>query len=161
MTERLSAVELVQNPAFGSTILWNFIHGFQEESMDRLPNMELMFLVFPIVMHTQTMEVVTSTRVGSGLGKFVANLSVNREDLLALHDRALAMRLFTLESIGTGVASKIVSLDYATATLRANEVKLPKPPERLKANGPAAEKLGRWIARVPANHAFSILQVHP
>jgi len=158
---RLSPVETVQNPAFGSVLLWQFGFGYQRESIDRLPSFELLFLVLPIILHARSLAHVTSTLVGSGLGKFVEKLSESREDLLAIHDRALAMRLLTLQSIGMGVTTGLLSLNYESASVRANDEKLPKAPERTKRHIAGAEKLGAWFARVPIGQTFSILQVHP
>jgi Family of unknown function (DUF6521) len=39
MTEsEISPVALVQNPAFGSLVLWNFGRGFQAEQVGELPS---------------------------------------------------------------------------------------------------------------------------
>jgi len=161
MAHELSPIELVQNPAFGSIVLWHFTKGFQDESVSRLPNLELLFLVFPLVLHARTLEQIGSTFPSSGLGKLVIKLSENREDLLAIHERARSMRLLTLQSVGTALSTEIMSLSYATANMRANEVKIPRQAERNKPHLTGAEKLGRWIARVPASQAFSLLQVYP
>lgn len=157
----LSPVELVQNPALGATILWKFGRGFQEQSVGELPTFELFFLVLPLTLHLRTLEEVRSTQVGSGLGKLVEKLSDDRENLVAVHARVLAMRPLTLESISTAVATKLLTVDHATAKVQAYDVAPPKLPERLKAFLPAADKLGRWFARVPPPQTFSLLQVYP
>lgn len=157
----LSPVEAVQNPAFGAFLLWQFGLGYQRESIDRPPSFELFFLVLPIILHARSLAHVKSTLVGSGLGKFVEKVSETREDLLAIHDRALAMRLLTLQSVGVGVTTQLLSVDYRSALVRSNDAKPPKAPERLKWHIAGAEKLGTWLARVPISQTFSILQVHP
>jgi hypothetical protein len=161
MVDALSPVQLVQNPAFGSVLLWKFVRGYQDESVSHTPNFELLFLVLPLVLHSKSLAHISSTMAGSGLGKFVSKLAEERDELLAIHNRALSMRRLTLQSIGTGVTTKIISLDYATGNVRANEVKLPPTPERIKKHFAGANKLGHWLARLPAGQAFSILQVHP
>jgi hypothetical protein len=160
-TSDLSIVEIVQNRAFGSTVLWQFGRGYQAEAVGKLPTFELFFLALPTLLHSATLEHVISTNQSSGLGKFVSKLGENREDLYAVHARAVAMRPLTLQSIATGVAARLLAVDYATADVRANDVKLPKPTERTKRYYPAAEKLGRWAARLPAGQVFSLLQVYP
>jgi hypothetical protein len=157
----LSPVQIVQNSAFGSVALWKFAQGFQQASLDRLSNFELLFLVLPLVLHARSLAHITSTLQSSGLGKFVEKLGETREDLLAVHDRALAMRLLTLQSIGMGITTRVLSLDYDTGNVRANAIKAPKPPERLKRHLAGAEKLGAWFARISMSQTFSILQVHP
>ena len=161
MREALSPVQLVQNPALGSALLWRFAKSFQEETVSRLVNLETLFLVLPLIFHRATLGQISTTQVGSGLGKMVSKLAEHREDLLAVHDRVLALRHLTLQSVGTGMATKLLSLSYETGNVRANEVKLPRQPERLKLAISGAEKLGRWFARVPADQVFSLLQVHP
>lgn len=157
----MSPVALVQNPAFGSLLLWNFGRGYQAEEIGDLPILTSFFLTLPLVLHGPTMRVIRSTNQSSGLAKFVAKLSEQREQLFAVHDRALAMRSLTLESFGAGISAKLLKVDYDRGVVHANEAKPPPPPERLKHHVASAEKVGRWFARLPANQVFSLLQVEP
>jgi hypothetical protein len=50
----------------------------------------LAFLVLPLVLHRPTLEMINSTRKASGLALFAAKLGEERENLLAVHERALA-----------------------------------------------------------------------
>lgn len=156
---KLSSVDAVQNPALGAVLLWSFGRGFQQEVMGRLPVLHLAFLVLPIVLHRPTLELVSGTFPSSGLGKFIEKFERHREDLMAVHTRTLAMRRLTLEGLSTGVASGLLSIDYATGVLRANDVKLRQPSERIKPYAAAAGKLGHWVARVPPANVFSLLRV--
>jgi hypothetical protein len=157
----ISSVEAVQNSALGAVILWSFGQGYQSEVLGRLPVLHLAFIVLPIVLHRPTLDLVTGTNVSSGLGKFVEKFDRNREDLMAVHTRALAMRRLSLESVSTGIATGLLSILYEDALLRANEAKLRRPSERIKTYVAAAEKLGRWVARVPAPNVFSLLRIYP
>jgi hypothetical protein len=157
----LSPVALVQNPAFGSLLLWNFGRGYQAEDVGELPVLTSFFLTLPLVLHGPTMRVIKSTNQSSGLAKFVSKLGEERERLFAVHDRALAMRALTLESVAAGVSAKLLKIDYDTAMVRANEAKPPALPERLKHHVASAEKIGRWFARLPPNQVFSLLQIEP
>lgn len=157
----LSPVALVQNPAFGSLLLWNFGRGYQAEDIGDLPVLTSFFLTLPLVLHGPTMRVIKSTNQSSGLAKFVSKLGEERERLYAVHDRALAMRALTLESLSAGISAKLLKIDYSTATVRANELRPPTTPERLKYHVASAEKIGRWFARSPANQVFSLLQIEP
>jgi hypothetical protein len=148
MAEReISGVALVQNPAFGSLVLWNFGAGFQAERVGELPVLTPFFLALPLVLH--------------GLAKFVSKLAEERERLFAVHDRAMAMRGLTLASLAAGITSKLLHVDYETALVRSSDVKPPSVPERLKHHVASAHKLGRWFARLPPNQVFSLLQVEP
>jgi hypothetical protein len=95
------------------------------------------------------------------LAKFVSKLGEERERLFAVHERALAMRGLTLDSLAAGISAKLFKIDYDTAVVRSNEARPPTPPERLKHHVASAEKVGRWFARLPANQVFSLLQVEP
>jgi hypothetical protein len=157
----ISPVALVQNPAFGSLLLWNFGRGFQAERVGELPVLTPFFLALPLVLHGPTMRIIKSTNQSSGLAKFVSKLAEERERLFAVHDRAMAMRSLTLESIAAGISAKLLSVDYDTASIRSNNVKPPSSPERLKHHVASAQKVGRWFARLPPNQVFSLLQVEP
>ena len=161
MTSDVPIVERVQNPAFGARLLWSFGKGFQEESLGELSRLPSSFLILPLVLHTPTLGLIKSTNLPSGLTKLVAKLAQRREDLLAIHDRARAMRELTLDSIAAGVTTGLLTVNYETGRVRANEAQIPIPPERLKFHVSSAEKLGRWIARISEGHAFSLLQVEP
>lgn len=156
-----SPVGLVQNPAFGAAILWQFAQSFQAEKIDDLAPLNSLFLVLPIILHMETMEVARSTNTVSGLAKFVSKVAENRERLFAIHERALALRGLTLESVATGLASKLLSINYNTAAVRANDLKLPTPPEGIKAHFAVADRLGRWFARLPLGQVYRLLQVEP
>jgi len=156
-----SPVALVQNPAFGAVVLWQFGRSFQAEKIDALAPLNSFFLVLPIILHAETLDVARRTNTVSGLAKFVSNLAESRERLFAIHERALALRRLALESIASGVASQLLSINYETAAIRANELKPPTPPERIKAHLAGADRLGRWFARLPQGQVFTLLQVEP
>jgi hypothetical protein len=158
-SEATNPIALVQNPAFGAHLLWSFGRGFQAEKIDELPPMPTFFLVMPLVLHARTLADLRSTNLSSGLSKFVAKLSEQRERLMAVHDRTLRMRELTLQSIATGIASRLLHVDYATGLVRANDVDVPRPPERLKFHVASADKFGRWAAKMPQGQVFQLLQV--
>lgn len=161
MAAKLSPVEIVQNPAFGAQVLWKFGRGFQAERIGDLPQLPFFFLVLPMIFHAPTLADIKSTNLPSGLTKLVGKLAEERERLFSVHDRALAMRDLTLGSLAVGITAKVIHVDYETASVRANEVNAPAPPERLKAHIAGADKLGHWFARLPPAQVFSLLQVVP
>ncbi len=162
MTDKtVSSVEAVQNSALGAVILWSFGRGYQAEIVGRLPIFHFAFIVLPIVLHRPTLGIVSGTNVSSGLGKFVEKFDRNREDLMAVHTRAVAMRRLSLEAVSTGIATGLLSILYEGAMLRSNEVNLRRPSERIKPYVAAAKKLGHWVARVPAPTVFSLLRIYP
>lgn len=154
-------ITLVQNPAFGAMLMWKFCSGFQKERPDVLPVLNSLFCVLPIVLHAPTLDELKSTYQTSGLVKFATKLGGDRDALIALHDRALAMRQLTFASVATGIATRLLRLNYATAEIGANEERLPILRDRLKHHYAGAEKLGHWFARIPLPLAFSTLQIEP
>jgi Family of unknown function (DUF6521) len=94
-----SPIALVQNPAFGSLLLWSFGRSYQAEKVGDLPPLTPFFLVLPILLHGPTLRDIRSTNQSSGLSKLVSKLAEHREQLFAVHDRALAMRELTLQSV--------------------------------------------------------------
>ena len=121
----LSDLAIVQNPGLGAFALWRFGQGFQAED-ERPAPFALAFLLLPIVLHRATLDIVTSTNRPSGLALFAAKLGKEREQLLAVHERALLLRALTLQSVAVGVSGHLLSVDYKDATLRANTPE-PKP----------------------------------
>ncbi len=158
----LSEIEIVQNPALCAFALWRFGLGFQSED-GRPAILPLAFLVLPLVLHRPTLEMIDSTRKASGLALFAAKLGEQRELLFAVHERALALRHLTLQSIGMGVASGLLTLDYDAATLRANtpepDASKPKLPERIRNFSSAADKIGYWFSKITLNQVASTLAV--
>ena len=158
----LSDLAIVQNPGLGAFALWRFGQGFQADD-ERPAPFALAFLVLPIVLHRATLGIVTSTNRPSGLALFAAKLGKEREQLLAVHERALLLRELTLQSIAVGVSGRLLSLDYSNANLRANTPE-PKPkklvlPERVRHFGPAAEKLGFWFSKLGTPQVANLLRV--
>jgi hypothetical protein len=94
---------------------------------------------------------------------FAAKLGEERENLLAVHERARALRRLSLQSIAMGVDHRLLTLDYEAATLRANtaDESLQKPPlpERIRGFSSAAEKLGYWFSRLGLHQVASTLVV--
>lgn len=156
-----SPVRLVQNPALGAVVFWRFGRGFQEEKIDALAPLNSFFLVLPIILHTETLQIVRSTYPSSGLTKFVSKVADSRERLYSIHERAVALRGLSLESVAVGIASRLLSVTYETAEVRANEIEPPTAAEGIKVHLAGAERLGRWFARLPQSQVFKLLQVEP
>lgn len=162
MNSQLSELEIVQNPALGAYAIWRFGLGFQADD-SRPTTLPLVFLVLPLLLHTQTLEVIGSTQKASGLTVFAAKLGKERENLLAVHVRARSLRELTLESIGLGIVSKLLSLDYDDASLRANALLGPSAnpflPERLRGLPKSADKIGHWFSKAGLSQVANMLNV--
>lgn len=146
---RLSEAAIVQNEALGAYALWRFGLGFQERDGQAV-TLPLAFLLLPLVLHAPTLAVVLGTQKASGLHLFAGKIGEQREDLLAVHDRALAFRQLTLASLMVAEQSGLVRIDPSIATVRAfsphHELQAPALPERIRRIAPACEKIGYWFA---------------
>jgi len=163
MSRQLTELEIVQNPALGAYVLWRFGAGHQSDDGRPTPLL-LGFLVLPLVLHQPTLKAVVSTQRASGLALFAAKLSQEREHLIAVHERAFALRQLSLRSLGMGLNNRILSIDYSTATFRANtaddSLRNPALPDRIRGFSGAAEKLGHWFSKVGIHQVASSLEVH-
>lgn len=162
MSSELTELEIVQNPALGAYALWRFGAGYQTED-GRPPPLPLAFLVLPLLLHQPTLKMIASTQKASGLTLFAAKLGQERENLLAVHERALALRRLSLQSIAMGVDHRLLTLDYNAVTLRANtaDKSLQKPslPERIRGFSGASDKLGYWFSKLGLRQVASTLAV--
>ena len=158
----LTEQEIIQNPALGAYALWRFGVGYQSEDHRPAP-LPLSFLVLPLILHQPTLKMISSTQRSSGLALFAAKLGQQRENLLAVHERALALRRLSLQSIAMGVNNRLLSLDYNAVTLRANTaddlLRKPALPERIRGFSGAAEKIGYWFSKLGLHQVASILAV--
>ena len=155
----LTEIEKVQNPALGAWLLWEHGCRYQATTRSASSNFLLFFLVLPICLHRPTLDAVNSTQEKSGLGKFCEKLGTKREELLAIHERALKLRSLTISSISFGVRAGLFDIDYESGALRALEYKAPKQPERVKPHAKGAVKLGAWFEAIDAVNVFTALKV--
>ncbi|WP_290368622.1 three component ABC system middle component [Massilia sp. Bi118] len=159
---RLSEAALVQNEALAAYAIWRFGLGFQERDGQAAP-LPLAFLLLPLVLHAPTLATVLSTQKASGLYLFAGKLGEHREDLLAVHGRALALRQLTLESLIVAEQSRLVRIEPSTATIRAfsphNELVAPTLPERIRRISPASEKIGYWFSGLSDQQVAHTLKI--
>ena len=156
----LTEAEIVQNAALAATMIWRCGIGYQAESAGRAMGMHVAFLVLPACLHGPTLSKLLSTQRGSGLSLFAAKLAHDREDLLSLHVRALSYRTLSLEAIGIGVLTRLLSVDYNLATLRGNASGWPRRrPERIRRLAQGAERLGNWCSRLTLEEITKILRI--
>ena len=150
---------MVQNPALGSVLLARFAAGYQEAASQVAPPLLAGFLVLPLVFHKRTLDTINSTLPASGLALFAAKLASEKEELLAVHTRALAWRALTLKSLGIASSTGLILINYEDASYRALDCRIPVLPERVRQMPKAAEKLGIWLAQVTLPQAAAVLKV--
>jgi hypothetical protein len=159
----LTELDIVQNPAIGAYLTWQFTLGYQEGGTDAV-SVPLAFLVLPMLLHRPTFDEIVSTRKASGLPLFAAKFDKEREILMGIHGRALQLRPLSLQSIGVAATSKLVRIDYQAAAIHGYPLDLlgvgkPRLPERLKGFASAADKLGHWFSKLGLPQIASTLRV--
>ena len=159
---RLGEAAIVQNEALGAYAIWRFILGFQERDEQAVP-LPLAFLLLPLVLHAPTLAIVLSTQKASGLHLFAGKLGEQREDLIAVHGRALVLRQLTLGSLVLAEQSRLVRIEPSTATVRAfsphDGLQAPALPERIRRIAPACEKIGYWFSVLSDQQVAHTLKV--
>jgi hypothetical protein len=162
MDRSLTELEIIQNPALGAFALWRFGVGYQSDDGRPAP-LPVFFLVLPLVLHRHTLNLISSTQRASGLALFAAKLAEERENLLAVHGRALTLRRLSLQSLAMGVSRRLLTVNAEDATARANTadatLRVPVLPDRLSGFSRAPEKLGYWFSRLSLYQAASMLLV--
>lgn len=159
----LTELDLIQNPAIGAYLIWNFTLGYQEDGAEAAPFL-LAFLVLPMLLHRRTFNEVASTQKASGLTLFAAKFDRDREVLIELHARARLLRPLSFQSVGVASTSRLIRIDHESALLHGYpltllNVKKPSIPERLKGFSGAAEKLGHWFSKLGLPQVASTLRI--
>jgi len=153
----------VQNPALGAVLLWRYCAAYaQDHQPSDEPGLHLAFLVFPILLHRETFEQLSSTRgsIHTFADKFSRSDTSKSDILLGIQSRVIQFRDLTLESLQLAVhcrlitilpsSGKLVSLSSATAS------SIPQSIRPLVTN---AEKLGKWCSGMTLFEIENVLKV--
>jgi hypothetical protein len=161
-TARINEAAIVQNEALGAYAIWRFGLGFQERDGQAVL-MPLAFLLLPLVFHGPTLAMVQGTQKASGLHLFAGKLGEQREDLLAVHGRALTLRQLTLSSLMVAEQSRLIRIEPSAATVWSfsphHGLRAPTLPDRIRQIGPASEKVGYWFAGLSDQQVAHTLKV--
>lgn len=158
--------EEVQNPGLGAMAVWRFATGYALASQENKPTpIPLLFLVLPLLYHEESLEVLSSTRRGSGLrgfaGKFSDSQHRKTDILLELHERCVRMRTLSLDALRVALATKLLALDVERAVAFPLTRTSPKAgvPNSIQLMLQNAEKLGAWCAELSLHEVSLILKV--
>jgi len=158
-------VRNVQNPALGAGLLWRFACGYIESHPTHDPvSLPLAFIVLPIVFHERSEALVNGTQKASGLRAFAAkfgNSDNSMQDvLLAIHDRMLALKTLSHESLRIALATRLLHLEttgYLIALSQTRAVAwVPNDIRRLMRS---AEKLGHWCSLLTIHEIATTLKL--
>lgn len=156
---------LVQNPALGAILLWQFARAYTNtHKQNASPLLPHLFLPLPMLWHEPTAEVISSTITSSGLrlfaSKFKSATDSRLDILLDLNPRAIAWRHKSMNSIMIAHASGLVKLDNK-AYVHPFDVEWSneKQPKKIKSMCSSAIKLGTWFAPLSLSEISAILSI--
>jgi len=162
MNEMNREIYLVQNPAIGAAILWQFVCGYYaNENESREVPFPLLFIVLPIIFREDLREVISSTNRPSGLQKVSEKLFKNKQtDLfLSIQDSAEQYKGITLSAISIAVGANLISVSDKTALVLPVQSRTSKTPKSSEILLKQSEKLGAWCSFLSLHEISSLLKV--
>ena len=97
---------VVLNPVLGAVVLWSFISEYQKRSGSaHPPDLVLLLLVLPVVLHATSTEKLKRMRFDSGLAKAVAELPAICG---GLRERVASYAPLTFTSLNVACASRLL-----------------------------------------------------
>jgi len=158
-------VYLTQNPALGATLQWRFTVGYQEGRSSRPATpLPLLFLVLPIILHQQTVDILKGTNKPSGLrlfaSKFGSSANSKQDVLLGLNERAMQWRLLSLESFRISLATQLTKLNKnGTVAPLSESQPSGSVAASIKPLLAQSEKLGFWCGQLSLHEVSNLLRV--
>ncbi len=156
----LDEVYLVQNPALGAILMWEFVKGFVRQSAGRLPELPLLFAVLPIVFNETLRTVMSGTNPSSGLRLFASKFSRDQEVLLTLQRRMLMLRPTSLSSLSIALECGLLTLNVTSASVDCTTKRYPSTtPLAVRELGKHADKLGGWCGSLTLQEVQAALRI--
>lgn len=153
----------VQNPALGASLVWRFACGYSGKSVTSdSPPLPLVFLVLPLLLHQDTLEMIAGTRAGlqAFADKFSQSENVQTDILLDIHARAINYRSLTLASLRVAIGAKLVSVIRDSGKVIAlSSVSPSGVPASVKPLLANADKFGAWCSELTLYEIGTTLKV--
>lgn len=151
-------IDLIQNPAIGSIIIWKFLLGYGTKlEQDKF---ELLFIVLPIIFNQELRNYIDSTRKSSGFTKVIEKMMRDKKiDIVyQINNNAENMKELTLESIRIGIIANLFVLDEML-NIEVEDIKIPKVSKNIEKILENAEKIGKWLSELNMLEIEKILKV--
>ncbi len=151
-------IDLIQNPAIGSIIIWKFLFGYGSK-LDN-DKFELLFIVLPIIFNQELRNYIDSTRKSSGFTKVIEKMMKDKKvDIVyQINNNIENMKELTLESIRIGMITDLFILDEML-NIEVEQIKIPKVSKSIEKMLNSAEKLGVWLSELNMLEIEKILKV--
>lgn len=151
-------IDLIQNPAIGSIIIWKFLFGYGTKlEQDKF---ELLFIVLPIIFNQELRNYIDSTRKSSGFTKVIEKMMRDKKiDIVyQINNNAENMKELTLEFIRVGMITNLFMLDEML-NIEVEDIKMPKVSKNIEKILENAEKIGKWLSELNMLEIEKILKV--
>ncbi len=162
MNEFGREIYLVQNPAIGAAILWQFVCGYYygTEENKQVP-FPLLFSVLPIIFRKDLRNVIEGTHKSSGLQKVAEKLFKGKQaDLFySIHDSAEQYKETTLTAIGIAVTKGLIAIETSTAAVLPLMQKVSRMPHSSDKILKLSDKLGGWCSGMTLHEISQLLKV--
>jgi len=157
-------VRSIQNPALGAGLLWRFACGYVSSQQTHEPvPLPLLFVVLPVVLNGQTEDFIQGTQKASGLRSFASKFGRSENSkqdlLLAIHDRMLALRSLTMDSLRMALATRLLCLDNAAAVPLSQTEAVAGIPSDVRRMMKNSEKLGAWCGLLTLHEVAATLKL--
>ncbi|SPO55774.1 conserved protein of unknown function [Pseudomonas sp. JV551A1] len=153
-------IYLVQNPALGAILMWEFVKGYKRQSLGKPPALPLLFIVLPILLSEVLRTKIGTTNPSSGLRLFIGKFSKKQEAILTLQRRMLMLRPTSLSSLTIAIDCGLLQLDYTTALVDCTIKRYPhKNREKIRELGKFADKLGGWCGALTLQEVQAVLRI--
>jgi hypothetical protein len=158
-------IRALQNPALGAALLWRSSVAYAEHNNGSAIPLPYLFLILPITLHKPSAELLTSTRIASGLRMFTEKFYTSSESktdlLLGISKRAAAMRKLSLDSLQLALAKRLVALDVDAAAIfpLSKAPPIAGIPPSVRTLLSCAAKLGTWFSEITLYEAALLLQI--
>lgn len=153
-------IYLVQNPALGAMLIWQFVEGYAPKRIGRLPTLPLLFLTLPIVYHEKLRETVIATNPSSGLRLFAGKFKSEQETLYGIQERMLHLRELSLSSISIALQCGLIRMNTSSAEVASLRHVSPKNVDaKIKDMLRSAQKLGHWCKELTLQEVQAILRI--
>lgn len=151
--------EIVQNPALGACVLWQYTDGFTEATgRQRGPSLVEAMPVLPLVFHEESAEGLGRRRYDGGLYTALAD---DRALFVGLQKRMEDMAPQTFRALNIALRSGLLSYDRETSELhRVQRVRAPAATnDAVRLMFSTAQRLGHWFASSSPAETLKHLQI--
>lgn len=155
-------IGLVQNQAYGATLLAGFVQGYHEHHTEKAgAPLPYLFVALPMLLHVDLIDVIAGTRLGlRGFAeKCVSVEKAGTDLLLSINRRAMEYRGLTANCVAVLLSTKLAHLEVQTGTILPLNAKALTDRPDLPTEYEIAAKLGGWFSELTAFEIGSILKV--